>query len=103
MKLQIPNSKCGPRFGVWNLGFLWCLELGFWCFNSGSVPIYNPPGMFLSRIETCLLKTQNEAPNPKLQVRSAVWSLEPGISLVFGAWFLVFQFRLGALPTLLVS
>src|SRR5439155_17818581 len=36
-KLQAPSSKSkrGPRFGAWNLGFLWCLELGFWCFDSG--------------------------------------------------------------------
>src|SRR5580765_4827257 len=34
-KLQAPSSKRGPRFGAWNLGFLWCLELGFWCFDSG--------------------------------------------------------------------
>src|SRR5258705_3750241 len=32
---QAPSSKRGPRFGAWNLGFLWCLELGFWCFDSG--------------------------------------------------------------------
>src|SRR6266566_2526681 len=32
---EAPSSKRGPRFGAWNLGFLWCLELGFWCFNSG--------------------------------------------------------------------
>src|SRR5205814_4316598 len=64
------------------------------------------PGTVLSRKETCLLKTQtpstkhqtpnsNETPSSKLQVRSAVGSLELGISLVFGAWFLVFQFPLG--------
>src|SRR6266699_2313425 len=35
-KLQAPSSKRGPRFGAWNLGFLWCLELGFWCFDSGT-------------------------------------------------------------------
>src|SRR5437667_3539892 len=34
-----------------------------------------------------------EAPSSKLEARAAVWSLELGISLVFGAWFLVFQFR----------
>src|SRR5437867_3148002 len=34
-KLQVPSSKRGPRFGAWNLGFLWCLELGFCCFDSG--------------------------------------------------------------------
>src|SRR6059036_364231 len=34
-KLQVPSSKRGPRFGAWNLGFLWCLQLGFWCFDSG--------------------------------------------------------------------
>src|SRR6266576_2798108 len=34
-KLQASSSKRGPRFGAWNLGFLWCLELGFWCFASG--------------------------------------------------------------------
>src|SRR6059058_2228577 len=33
-KLQVPSSRRGPRFGAWNLGFLWCLELGFWCFDS---------------------------------------------------------------------
>ena len=32
---EAPSSKRGPRFGAWNLGFLWCLELGFWCFDSG--------------------------------------------------------------------
>src|SRR5881628_1862740 len=35
-KLQAPSSKRGPRFGAWNLGFLWCLELGGWCFDSGT-------------------------------------------------------------------
>src|SRR5436190_5282591 len=35
-KLQVPSSKRGQRFGVWNLGFLWCLNLGFWCFDSGT-------------------------------------------------------------------
>src|SRR6185436_1467756 len=34
-KLQAPSSKHGPRFGAWNLGFIWCLELGFWCLDSG--------------------------------------------------------------------
>src|SRR6266702_6859236 len=34
-----------------------------------------------------------EAPSSKLDARAAVWSLELGISLVFGAWFLVFRFR----------
>src|SRR6266699_2313424 len=34
-----------------------------------------------------------EAPSSELEARAAVWSLEPGISLVFGAWFLVFRFR----------
>src|SRR6185503_1297923 len=34
-QLQAPRSKRGLRFGAWNLGFVWCLELGFWCFNSG--------------------------------------------------------------------
>src|SRR6266540_3233391 len=33
---EAPSSKRGPRFGAWNLGFLWCLELGFWCFDSGT-------------------------------------------------------------------
>src|SRR6266545_4047376 len=33
-KLQIPSSKRGPRFGAWNLGLPWCLELGFWCLDS---------------------------------------------------------------------
>src|SRR5207247_6650101 len=43
--------------------------------------------------------TKNQAPNSreapcsKLEARAAVWSLELGISLVFGAWFLVFRFR----------
>src|SRR5947207_10552472 len=31
-KLQ-RSSKRWPRFGAWNLGFLWCLEFGFWCFE----------------------------------------------------------------------
>src|SRR6185503_3112875 len=34
-KLQAPSSKRGPRFGGWNWGFRGCLELGFWCFDSG--------------------------------------------------------------------
>src|SRR5213594_1975423 len=34
-----------------------------------------------------------EASSSKLEARAAVWSLELGISLVFGAWFLVFRFR----------
>src|SRR5438105_5493528 len=33
-----------------------------------------------------------EAPSSKLEARAAVWSLEPGISLVFGAWCLMFRF-----------
>src|SRR6266704_3546537 len=42
-----------------------------------------------------------QAPSSKLEARAAVWSLEPGISLVFGAWFLVFRFpRLAFLPLL---
>src|SRR6266699_4542991 len=32
-KLQAPSSKRWLRFGAWNLGFLWCLEFGFWCFE----------------------------------------------------------------------
>src|SRR5437867_12108839 len=32
-----------------------------------------------------------QAPSSKLEARAAVWSLELGISLVFGAWFLVFR------------
>src|ERR1043166_2089998 len=37
-KLQAPSSKCsrdarrGLGFGIWNLGFVWCLVLGAWCF-----------------------------------------------------------------------
>src|SRR5881396_2423821 len=34
-----------------------------------------------------------QAPSSKLEARAAVWSLELGISLMFGAWCLVFQFR----------
>src|SRR5256885_1534887 len=34
-----------------------------------------------------------QAPSSKLEARTAVGSLEVGISLVFGAWFLVFRFR----------
>src|SRR5205809_3615880 len=34
-----------------------------------------------------------EAPSSKLEARAAVWSLDLGISLVFGASFLVFRFR----------
>src|SRR5881396_2084374 len=34
-----------------------------------------------------------QASSSKLEARAAVWSLELGISLVFGAWFLVFRFR----------
>src|SRR6185503_13921070 len=34
-----------------------------------------------------------EAPSSNLEARAAVWTLELGISLVFGAWFLVFRFR----------
>src|SRR5438477_5178968 len=34
-----------------------------------------------------------EAESSKLEARAAVWSLELGIYLVFGVWFLVFQFR----------
>ena len=33
-----------------------------------------------------------EVPSSKLEALAAVWSLEFGISLVFGAWFLVFRF-----------
>ncbi len=33
-----------------------------------------------------------EAPSFKLEARAAVWSLELGIYLMFGAWFLVFRF-----------
>src|SRR6185503_8073678 len=35
-KLQAPSSKRGPRFGAWNLGFLWCLALGVWCLGPGA-------------------------------------------------------------------
>src|SRR6266704_762694 len=34
-KLQAPSSKLEARAAAWNLGFLWCLELGFCCFDSG--------------------------------------------------------------------
>src|SRR5438477_9410433 len=34
-----------------------------------------------------------ETPSSKLEARAAVWSLELGISLVFGAWLLVFRFQ----------
>src|SRR6266480_5275491 len=34
-----------------------------------------------------------EVPSSKLEARAAVWSLELGISLVFGVWCLVFRFR----------
>jgi len=34
---QSPNSspRCDTfgRFGAWNLGLLWCLQLGVWCFS----------------------------------------------------------------------
>src|SRR5437016_5219679 len=50
-KLQIPSSKRRPRFGAWNLGFLWCLELGVWClglggsleFGAWDLELFNPP------------------------------------------------------------
>src|SRR6185503_10406081 len=44
--------------------------------------------------------TKHQTPSAKLQrsskleAQAAVWSLELGISLVFGAWFLVFRFRI---------
>src|SRR6185369_16150461 len=45
-------------------------------------------------IETPNTKLQTpeklQAPTPKLEARAGVWSLELGISLVFGAWCLVF-------------
>src|SRR5213075_2391872 len=31
-RLQAPDSKRGRRIGAWNLGFLWCFEIGSWCF-----------------------------------------------------------------------
>src|SRR6266496_5728711 len=34
-----------------------------------------------------------QVPSSKFEARAAVWSLELGISLVFGAWCLVFRFR----------
>src|SRR5437667_11410248 len=35
--IQIPSTKLqgsdvAGRIGIWRLGFLWFLELGFWCF-----------------------------------------------------------------------
>src|SRR5258708_315779 len=36
---------------------------------------------------------KHQTPSSKLAARAAVWSLELGISSVFGAWFLVFRFR----------
>src|SRR6266496_31477 len=36
--------------------------------------------------------SSKEAPSSKPEARAVVWSLELGISLVFGAWFLVFRF-----------
>src|SRR6266545_4246713 len=35
-KLQVPSSKRRPRFGAWNLGFLWCFELAR-TFHTGAV------------------------------------------------------------------
>src|SRR5438034_4836886 len=47
-----------------------------------------------TRSQTPNTKLQTpENPRSKLEARAAVWSLESGISLVFGAWFLVFRFR----------
>jgi hypothetical protein len=50
-----------------------------------------------ARLETPNTKLQTpeklQAPNTKLKARAAVWSLELEISLVFGAWFLVFRQR----------
>src|SRR5438552_6124950 len=34
-KLHAPSSNRGAWFGAWNLGLLWCLGLGVWCFDSG--------------------------------------------------------------------
>ncbi|SRR6266542_204357 len=37
-KIQCPNPKIARRcrrIGAWNLGLLWCLELGVWCLVFG--------------------------------------------------------------------
>jgi len=116
-------------FGVSIPGFLWSLVFGIGCFllspiaQSPSIAYQGTPLPGLGwgerkSFRQLKLRTPNtkyqrssrsqapntrEAPSSKFQLeaRAAVWSLELGISLVFGAWFLVFRFpRLAFLPLL---
>jgi iron(III) transport system permease protein len=39
---NIQSTVAGQRFGAWNLGLLWMLVLGAWCFCSGCSPSDSP-------------------------------------------------------------
>src|SRR5439155_22482508 len=32
---KLQGGDVAGRIGIWSLGILWCLELGFWCFHPG--------------------------------------------------------------------
>src|SRR5207244_8442676 len=63
--------------------------------NKLQIPNSKPQRSTRSQTPNTKLQTPEklQAPSSKLEARAAVWSLELGISLVFGAWFLVFRCR----------
>src|SRR5439155_20483594 len=62
--------------------------------NKLQIPNSKPQRSTRSQTPNTKLRTPEklQAPSSKLEARAAVWSLELGISLVFGAWFLEFRF-----------
>src|SRR5438093_2082621 len=74
-------------------------HLNYWEATSpgNKLPIPNSKIQRSTRSQAPNTKLQTpeklQAPSSKLEARAAVWSLELGISLVFGSWFLVFRFR----------
>src|SRR6266480_1279355 len=82
---EAPSSKRGPRFGAWNLGFLWCLELGFWCFDSG----------ISLELGVCDLLFGSLTSSPRCAGRgySGRWVVHPSISSVRRGGHLTSSFR----------
>src|SRR5438046_5255293 len=76
-----------------------CLPAGAEFGESNNPPIKAPNTKHQTPKKLQVPSSSQQTPSSKHQrsskfeARAAVWSLEVGIYLVFGAWFLVFRFR----------
>src|SRR5438128_3617271 len=66
-KFHITSSNAGDvpgRIGILSLGFLWCLELGVWCFDIGDSPSRPSDGFqgSIRALSICALYTHRPFP-----------------------------------------